>query len=491
MQRAELPRIGTAEAWRDAARGFLAAGIPPSGILWRAEAEAGEASGDAAARDLFADAAPAGPPAGQGSVSVPRSFLSLANSVVWHRDPERFARLYAFLWRLRDAPWLMSDRGDADLARLRRMEKGVHRCQHKMKAFVRFREVGDPEAPRRAFAAWFEPEHHTVEPTAAFFARRFGDMDWRILSPDVSAIFEGGTLRFEPGQPRPGLPQDASEELWLTYFRSTFNPARLNLRAMQSEMPKKYWKNMPEAAAIPELAASASERVRAMAAAAPVPVPARTARIQAHLPPEQPAWQGTGGELAQAIRGCTRCPLYQDATQAVPGQGPENAALMIVGEQPGDQEDLSGLPFTGPAGQLLDQVAERAGLDRKAAYVTNAVKHFKFKPRGKRRLHQRPNAGEVAHCKWWLEAELAQVQPKLVLALGATAAGALLGDGGGVTARRGRVEHTAAGLPVLITLHPAYILRQQSDADRQAAQTLFESDLRLAAQMLAGAESAA
>ncbi|MFW8594664.1 UdgX family uracil-DNA binding protein [Cribrihabitans neustonicus] len=491
MQRAVLPRIGTAEAWRAAARGFLAAGVPPSGILWRSAAEEGDASGPPAAGDLFAGAAPAAAPAGEGVASVPRSFLALANSVVWHSDPERFARLYAFLWRLREAPWLMSDRGDPGLALLRRMEKGVHRCQHKMKAFVRFREVGSPEAPRRAFAAWFEPEHHTVEPTAAFFARRFGDMDWRILSPDVSAIFEGGTLRFEPGQPRPGLPEDASEALWLTYFRSTFNPARLNLRAMQSEMPKKYWKNMPEAAAIPELAASASERVRAMAAAAPVPVPARAARIQAQLPPEQPAWQGTGGELAQAIRGCIRCPLYRDATQAVPGQGPENAALMIVGEQPGDQEDLSGLPFTGPAGQLLDQVAARAGLDRKAAYVTNAVKHFKFKPRGKRRLHERPNAGEVAHCKWWLDAELAQVRPRLVLALGATAAGALLGEGSSLRSRRGTVEHTAAGLPVLITFHPAFLLRQQSAGERQAAEALFEADLRLAAQMLSGAGSTA
>ncbi|MFW8636281.1 UdgX family uracil-DNA binding protein [Cribrihabitans pelagius] len=491
MQRAELPRIGTAEAWRDAARGFLAAGIPPSGILWRSGAGEGEASGAAAAGDLFADAAPAGPPAGQGAVSVPRSFLALANSVVWHRDPERFARLYAFLWRLREAPWLMGDRGDPGLALLRRMEKGVHRCQHKMKAFVRFREIGHHEAPRRSFAAWFEPEHHTVEPTAAFFARRFGDMDWRILTPDICASFESGKLRFEPGQPRPGLPEDASETLWLTYFRSTFNPARLNLRAMQSEMPKKYWKNMPEAAAIPELAASAAARVQAMAAAAPVPVPARAARIQAHMPPEQPAWQGSGGELAEAIRGCTRCPLHRSATQAVPGQGPANARLMIVGEQPGDQEDLSGLPFTGPSGELLDQVAASAGLDRKAAYVTNAVKHFKFKPRGKRRLHQRPDASEVAHCKWWLEAELAQVQPRLALALGATAAGALLGEGGGVTARRGTVEHTAAGLPVLITLHPAFLLRQQSPGERDAAEALFESDLRLAARMLAGAGNAA
>ena len=188
MHRAVMPRIGTAQAWRDAARQFLAAGTPPEMILW----------GDTTtAPDLFGDAAPI---RAAGQVTVPRSFISLANSVVWHSDPERFARLYAFLWRLKDAPHLMADRGDAALSRLRMMEKNVHRCQHKMKAFVRFREIGAVDAARRSFAAWFEPTHHTIEPTADFFVRRFGDMDWRILSPDVCAIFEDRKLSFREGQ---------------------------------------------------------------------------------------------------------------------------------------------------------------------------------------------------------------------------------------------------------------------------------------------------
>ena len=233
MQRVSLPPIGTAKAWREAARGFLAAGVPPEQILW----------GDhAAAPDLFVGET-VSPKAGQ--VSVPRSFVSMAETAVWHSDPERFARLYAFLWRVKDAPHLMSDRGDADLAVLRGMEKNVRRCQHKMKAFVRFREIGDPNAPRRSFAAWFEPTHHTVEPTADFFVRRFSDMDWRILTPDVSAIFENGKLTFQDGHAKPDLPEDAGEQLWITYFQNIFNPARLMVKAMQSEMPKKYWKNMP------------------------------------------------------------------------------------------------------------------------------------------------------------------------------------------------------------------------------------------------------
>ncbi|MFV1528279.1 MULTISPECIES: UdgX family uracil-DNA binding protein [unclassified Phaeobacter] len=472
MYHAEMPPIGTAEAWRRAARGFLAQNIPPDAILWNNEC---------AAPDLFASEAR--PPSG-GEVQVPRSFVTLADKVVWHSDPNRFARLYRFLWRLRSERGLMSDRADADLARLRQMEKSVSRCQHKMKAFVRFRELGAADAPRRSFAAWFEPTHHTVEPTATFFARRFADMDWRILTPDVSAIFEGGQLRFEPGQPRPDLPEDASEALWITYFRNIFNPARLKVQAMQSEMPKKYWQNMPEAVAIPDLIASAPARARAMAEAAPTLPPLRAVRVQARLPAANPVWQGAAGGLPEAINSCTRCPLHRSATQAVPGEGPTDAALMIVGEQPGDHEDLAGRPFVGPAGQLFDQLAAEAGLPRQAAYVTNAVKHFKFTPRGRRRIHQRPDGSEIQHCKIWLRAELEQVRPRLVLALGATATQALLGSGADILRRRGTIEHRADGTPVLITLHPSYLLRSPDPEQRSRDTESLRADLRLAADWL-------
>ncbi|MFD2740080.1 UdgX family uracil-DNA binding protein [Sulfitobacter aestuarii] len=472
MQRVMIPKIGAAEAWRDAARRFLAAGVAPEQIIW----------GDSGtAPDLFG----ADEPPGDGApVTVSRSFVALANAVVWHSDPERFARLYAFLWRLRGAPQLMSDRGDADLARLRGMEKNVHRCQHKMKAFVRFREIGAPDAPRRSFAAWFEPTHHTVEPTATFFARRFADMDWRILTPDVCAVFEGGQLSFEEGRARPDLPEDAGEQLWVTYFRNIFNPARLKVQAMQSEMPKKYWKNMPEAAAIPDLIASAPARARAMAEAAPTLPPRRMAQVQAQLAGCASAWSGPEGALPEAIAACTRCPLHRAATQAVVGEGPKDADLMIVGEQPGDQEDLSGRPFIGPAGQLFNELAAGAGLDRRNAYVTNAVKHFKFTPRGRRRIHQRPNSSEIEHCRWWLDAELAEVKPKLVLAMGATAVESLTGSRAAVLSRRGKVETGRGGEPVLITLHPSYLLRLPDPQARADASAAFQEDLRSAVRMI-------
>ncbi|QJF49669.1 UdgX family uracil-DNA binding protein [Roseobacter ponti] len=474
MRHVVVPRIGAARAWRDTARDLLLSGVPPEEVTW---------GGTGQDRGLFDTPGPGPASPSSDRITVPRSFLQMADTVIWHSDPTRFARLYAFLWRLKEAPHLMSDRGDAQLSRLRQMEKNVRRCQHKMKAFVRFREIGDPTDPRRSFAAWFEPTHHTVEPAAGFFARRFADMDWRILTPDISAVFENGKVRFEEDHPRPDLPEDASETLWVTYFRNIFNPARLKVQAMQSEMPKKYWKNMPEAAAIPELIAGAPARAREMALNAPSLPPSRMAAVQAQQAHLTSAWDGLADDLPRQIRACTRCPLHRSATQAVPGEGPLSARLMIVAEQPGDQEDLQGRPLVGPAGQLFDRIAGDAGLDRNAAFITNAVKHFKFRPRGRQRIHQRPDAGETEHCRWWLESEINLIRPVVILALGATAALSLTGSGTDLMQRRGRAEAGPGGIPVLITLHPAYLLRQP-DVDKKAAATdQFRSDLALAQRM--------
>jgi DNA polymerase len=212
--------------------------------------------------------------------------------------------------------------------------------------------------------------------------------------------------------------------------------------------------------------------MREMQENAPTLPPIRAERILERLP----ARQGLG-----ELNACARCPIGAKATQAVGGVGPRDAPLMIVGEQPGDREDLEGVPFVGPAGQLFDQLATEAGLDHTAAYVTNAVKHFKFTPRGKRRIHQSPHKSEVDACRVWLEQEIAQVQPAFLLALGATAAQTLTGDGGALMQRRGRVERGREGLPVLITLHPSAVLRGE---DQDALRALMVQDLRLAAKMV-------
>jgi uracil-DNA glycosylase len=198
----------------------------------------------------------------------------------------------------------------------------------------------------------------------------------------------------------------------------------------------------------------------------------------AFIPP-QPTISG----LREAAAGCTACPLHAHATQTVFGEGPSHAVLMLVGETPGDQEDLQGRPFVGPAGKLLDRCLEAAGIDRRSAYVTNAVKHFKWVPRGKKRLHAKPGSMEIRACRPWVEAEIALVRPKVLLCLGATAAQALLGPGFRVSIDRGRLVASPLAPFVLATVHPSSLLRTV-DADREEAVERFIADLKTTAAAL-------
>ncbi|MFC3073283.1 UdgX family uracil-DNA binding protein [Shinella pollutisoli] len=174
---------------------------------------------------------------------------------------------------------------------------------------------------------------------------------------------------------------------------------------------------------------------------------------------------------------CRRCDLYRDATQVVFGEGSEDARVLLVGEQPGDREDMLGRPFVGPAGRFLDACLEEAGIDRKACYLTNAVKHFKFKTLGKRRIHQKPNTGEVRRCAWWIGGEIERLRPKLLVALGATATFALVGNRYAVTADRGRIVDSEAGLPVLITVHPSSLLRTRDRPEAMQERARFVAEL--------------
>jgi uracil-DNA glycosylase family protein len=187
--------------------------------------------------------------------------------------------------------------------------------------------------------------------------------------------------------------------------------------------------------------------------------------------------------LRQAAAGCTACPLYAGATQTVFGEGPPHAPLMLVGETPGDREDLVGRPFVGPAGRLLDQSLVDAGIERSEAYVTNAVKHFKWEPRGKRRLHKKPNSREIRACKPWVEAEIAVVKPKVLVLLGATAAQALLGPAFRVTQSRGQLIKSDLASYVVATVHPSSLLRGDEES-REMEIKRFVEDLRVAAKAL-------
>jgi DNA polymerase len=195
--------------------------------------------------------------------------------------------------------------------------------------------------------------------------------------------------------------------------------------------------------------------------------------------------------VAKEAKGCQRCPLYRFATQTVFGEGPAHAPVMLVGEVPGDQEDLQGRPFVGPAGRILDCALAEAGVNRTRVYVTNAVKHFKFEPRGKRRLHKKPNAGEIEACKWWLDQELDLVKPALTVALGATAARALAGRAITIGTSRGHLIEFRDGLSGLVTIHPSFLLRMPDPEVKEQEYHRFVDDLRLIAKHVPAAKRAA
>jgi len=455
--------------FRGEARRLLAQGVPPSELTWSAGPV-----GD----DLFSTGADAVPPAPAAApVNVPAAFVALCEAVVLHREPQRFALLYRLLWRLVHEPALRHDPLDADVLQARRMARAVQRDIHKMRAFVRFRPVhdGDP-AQGPLHVAWFEPEHRIVQANAPWFRRRFANMRWALLTPERCAEWDGQRLHLRAGARREEAPPpDAGEALWLTYYRSIFNPARLNLPMLCKEMPRRYWHNLPEAQLIAPLAAAARERSARMIAQAPT-VPLR--RL-----PRPPGPMPTGADALADLRSrmqqCRACPLGALATQAVAGEGPLQPPLMVVGEQPGDQEDLRGRPFVGPAGQLFDRALQALDADRSALYVSNAVRHFKHELRGGRRIHKTPAQQEVLACSHWLEEEIALVRPQALVALGATAARALLARPVAVLAERGRWFARADGLRVLVTLHPSALLRLPRGQQPRAFDD-FVRDLALA-----------
>ncbi|MEO1574920.1 MAG: UdgX family uracil-DNA binding protein [Pseudomonadota bacterium] len=450
--------------WLVAARAALADGRPPDALWWTEDRRV----------------KPAGP-------AVPRGIeVSLADEgrlAACFRHDDRWALLYRMLWRLHHGePHLMDLAADPDVVRLTRYAKAVRRDRHKMKAFVRFREVDDGHDEPR-YVAWFEPDHLIVRLAAPFFQRRFTAMRWSILTPDTCAHWEGsGEVWFSPGVDKGRAPQaDRFEDAWRVYYKSIFNPARLKVNAMRAEMPQKYWKNLPEAHDIGTLIRDADRRVEVMQKDVRTedtlrcgPRPATPAQALATERARAP--RGSLAELRLAAAGCTACPLADKATQTVFGEGPDDARVMLVGEQPGDAEDLAGRPFVGPAGRVLDHAIQRAGGDREALYLTNAVKHFGFTERGRRRLHKTPTIQSVHACMDWLRQEMAVVDPDVVLALGRTAAQAVLGRSVNVLRERGG-PYRHDGRRVWITVHPSYLLRLEGEARKRDAYAAFVDDI--------------
>ena len=470
------------DGFRAACRQLIADQVEPAHVSWFV-------AGGAEA-DLFAAEAEPAVDAREGApaITIPPAFLTLIKSVLLHSEAKRFGLLYRLIWRLQREPGLRHDPLDADVIEAQHLSQAVRRDMHKMKAFVRFRRIETAKQPTQHIA-WFEPGHHIVEAVAPFVARRFTAMHWAILTPERCVRWDGAALEFSPGAARDQAPPaDAGERLWLTYYEHIFNPARLKLAMMQKEMPRRYWKNLPEAVLISPLAARAAERSAGMIAQAPSEVARRVpaASLPLRRPPLGPVTAAPTdlASLRTAIDRCRACPIGAAATQGVTGEGPPGARLMVVGEQPGDQEDLRGRPFVGPAGQLFDRALAELGWARGALFITNAVKHFKFELsvglRGQRRIHKTPSQQEAAACLDWLEHEIAIVQPTALIALGATAARALLGASVAVTRERGQWLARGDGRRVLVTLHPAALLRM-APAEQDAAFAAWVGDLAHAA----------
>jgi len=470
--------VETFAQWRDAARDLLVHAIAPEAVTWGYPQAGG---------DLFTSAPPAaepphnppGPPAARKPAPhVPRSLMDMLQSAACCRVPDRWAFLYRVIWRWQQGEHDVQSPADEDGARLHAMVKAVRREEHDMHAYIRFRERPlEAGAPR--FVAWYEPQHDVLPQVAEHFRNRMGKVSWMIATPEASVLWDGQTLHHAgPLAHSAEDLDDAGEALWLTYYRSVFNPARLNTTVMQQHIPSHRWKNLPEGKIVPHMVSEAAMGARKVGQFQAV------GQRKGTVIPITPEAAQPERQQPSKLDECRRCELWEFATQAVPGAGPKRARIMFVGEQPGDQEDLAGLPFVGPAGQLLDRVCAAAGVDRDTIYVTNAVKHFKWEPRGKRRLHKTPAQREIEACHYWLDKELAHVKPTVIVALGATALKSVLRTAN-VTLKNSLgkpLRHE--GHWVVTTYHPSYVLRVPSEEAKREAFSIMVDSLKLAHELL-------
>ena len=462
---------GTFTTFRAHARALLASDVAPADVAWNDIADA------AVQRGLFTDVATPTPvPAvapNMPAPRVPKDFPDLAKKVARHRaHAAKWPLLYRALWRLnRGEPHLLSLASDPDVQGLNDLRHQVQRDAHKMHAFVRFREVQDEADGAPRYVAFHRPDHLIVRHEAQWFKRRFPEMAFSLLTPDLCAHWDPAAkaMSYTDGvDASAAADPDDVEALWLTYYAHIFNPARIKLSAMVNEMPRRHWPTMPETKLIPDLLADAPRRLKEMEKYS-----RKNADSAAAFLPEGSGPFGLP-QLAAAAADCRGCELCDAATQTVFGRGPSNARLVLLGEQPGDQEDLAGRPFVCPAGQKLDTMLAEAGIDGETAYVTNTVKHFRFEPRGKRRIHAKPASRHVNACRPWLEAELDTILPAVVVALGATAARALFGSTFKIAQQRGLWTRTRWGERCMATYHPSALLRA-ADTERAAA---MEAEMR-------------
>jgi probable DNA metabolism protein len=455
------------DIWFQAAQSLLDRHTPPDQIFWADQTSQPLLPG------LLESVPPTASRAAPSRGGLSPAFEAAARQVLAHRDNIKWQLLYRILWRLHhETPHLLQIESDQDVTQLRRLEQQVRHDTYRMTQFVRFRRVegSDPEH----FIAWHRPDHDVLRMAAPFFVKRFARQRWSILTPFSSAHWDGNKLIFAAGASQHQTPTgDELESLWRTYYAAICNPARMNPRAMSAQMPGRFWSALPEAAEITPLLTQAKQCVSIM-----VETQQSQSSAAAFIPQ-----QGDLVALERASRSCHGCELHMAATQTIFGQGPSRARIVMVGEQPGDEEDREGAPFVGPAGNVLNEALQDAGLDRGSLYLTNAVKHFRFIPAGRARRHQTPRPSHITACRPWLEAELSLIQPRLIVCLGATAARSLLGHTVRVMEKRGTIQPSEWAQGLMVTIHPAAVLRS---ADEQARRRLYRTlveDLQTAARL--------
>ncbi|ASL46005.1 hypothetical protein bAD24_III01315 [Burkholderia sp. AD24] len=480
-------------AWRRAARAVLRQEIEPAQIDWvelegdaaqgGSSSEAGQETTHAATVGAADVAAASANSAATAPAAIPRELLSRLKAAACYRAPDRWALLYRILWRWTHGERQVIALDDPDGAQLAHRMQSVNQESEDLVALTLFRRR-DPSMGLPEFVGWYEPHHDLLERAAAYFGKRMGDSTWMLATPQGAAFWNGMLLRIgrpateESTEAAHALPASAmtgeaitsepTAALWLACYARAFN-------AEAAPVPLRYWRT--PAAGPPLPAHLARERSRLGAQSSVVTVPERPPIEYSAVTP--PLREPTG-----PLAACRRCALWRNAQQAVAGAGPARAALMVVGEQPGEYENQHGEPFTGPAGQLLDTVLARAGLERSALYLTYAVKHYKWETLDQQRIHRTPAPREVEACQYWLDRELTQIGPRVVVTLGATALKALSGAHvnlseylGQTIARDGRL--------IVPTWHPSYALRTADARLREDIVAAIVSAFRRAAELAA------
>lgn len=438
------------DGWRKNARELLAQEISPQNVHWK--------SSDG--EFIFGEELTF--QGGMSEIKLPRDFVEKAFIVSTFRDDSTWALMYKIAWRLlHEDKNLLSIGIDPDVREFESRHQSVRRDLHKMHAFVRFREI--KQENESVFMAWHRPDHRILRLAAPFFKDRFNGMNWIIMTEDETAQWNKKELTFSHGVGQHELPPDEKEELWKTYYSSIFNPARVKEKMMKKEMAVRYWNTMPETQLITSLLDSASDRVQAFyEAQTQVPVTKAYKSLE---------------ELNLALKSCQACDICPKASAPVPGVGPSFAKIAFIGEQPGNEEDLKGEPFVGPAGQVLMDAFEHVGFKREEVYLSNAVKGFKWFKGYMDRQHAGAGAKEISTCRPWLQNELTIVRPEVLVCLGRSAAQSVLGKAIKLEDERGKFFKSSLCEKTIICPHPASLLRIKDPEERQIAFERFYQEM--------------